>query len=190
MGLPWIRATRTSSWRANPLYAVRFFAAHGWHGSFVLGSVVLCITGGRPLRHMGHSARAPRLAWYSCVFPALLLTTSGRARSSSSAEAARTLLRDGAGAVALSDGRARDARDGRALAALISGGSRSRARRAARVLPRVTIVHTRANGGQIYVPEVKRMLMIALRSRFVLGFRESSNLAAAYGIARSRARWG
>jgi KUP system potassium uptake protein len=45
---------------ASPHYAVRFFAAHGWHGFIVLGSVVLCITGGEALyADMGHFGRKP-----------------------------------------------------------------------------------------------------------------------------------
>jgi KUP system potassium uptake protein len=50
-------------------------------------------------------------------------------------------------------------------------------------LPRVTIVHTSGvTEGQIYVPEVNWLLMVACVA-LVLGFRESSALADAYGIA-------
>jgi KUP system potassium uptake protein len=49
--------------------------------------------------------------------------------------------------------------------------------------PRVTIVHTsRSEVGQIYVPEVNQALAVAC-ILLVLGFRSSTNLAAAYGIA-------
>jgi KUP system potassium uptake protein len=49
--------------------------------------------------------------------------------------------------------------------------------------PRVTVTHTSAkNEGQIYIPEVNWLLMIACVA-LVLSFRSSSNLAAAYGIA-------
>jgi KUP system potassium uptake protein len=47
----------------------------------------------------------------------------------------------------------------------------------------VTIVHTSAtNEGQIYIPEVNQLLMVACLG-LVLAFKESSALAAAYGIA-------
>jgi KUP system potassium uptake protein len=49
--------------------------------------------------------------------------------------------------------------------------------------PRVTIIHTSGKAeGQIYVPEVNGALMVACIA-LVLGFRTSSSLAAAYGIA-------
>src|SRR5262249_18459580 len=34
---------------ASPTYAVAFFAANGWRGALILGSVVLCITGAEAL---------------------------------------------------------------------------------------------------------------------------------------------
>ena len=62
--------------------------------------------------------------------------------------------------------------------------SRSRGRRVQLgYLPRVTIVHTSGKTeGQIYIPEVNWLLMVACVA-LVLGFRASSDLAAAYGIA-------
>jgi KUP system potassium uptake protein len=46
IGLPWVVRHPEILHAANPLYGVRFFAAHGRHGFLVLGSVVLCVTGG------------------------------------------------------------------------------------------------------------------------------------------------
>jgi KUP system potassium uptake protein len=49
--------------------------------------------------------------------------------------------------------------------------------------PRVSIVHTSGDAeGQIYVPEINSILMVACVA-LVLAFRESGKLAAAYGIA-------
>jgi KUP system potassium uptake protein len=49
--------------------------------------------------------------------------------------------------------------------------------------PRFTIIHTSGTAaGQIYVPEINWALMLACVS-LVLGFKSSSNLAGAYGIA-------
>jgi len=75
MGLPWVIRHPEILSAVNPIHAVRFFANHGKHGFLVLGSVVLCITGGEALyADMGHfGVRSIRLAWYVCVFPALLL---------------------------------------------------------------------------------------------------------------------
>ena len=68
--------------------------------------------------------------------------------------------------------------------ALISGAF-SLTRQAVQLgyLPRVTIIHTSGETeGQIYIPEVNWLLMVACVA-LVLGFRESSALADAYGIA-------
>jgi KUP system potassium uptake protein len=59
----------------DPRHAVHFFGEHGRHGFVVLGSVVLVVTGGESLyTDLGHfGARPIRLAWFSLVYPALLL---------------------------------------------------------------------------------------------------------------------
>ncbi len=64
----------------NPLYAARFFHAHGKQAFVVLGSVVLAITGGEALyADMGHFGRRPiRVAWYGLVLPALVLNYFGQ----------------------------------------------------------------------------------------------------------------
>jgi len=51
-----------------------------------------------------------------------------------------------------------------------------------RFLPRLTIRHTSRHAGQIYVPAVNGLLFVAVVG-LVLGFRSSTNLASAYGIA-------
>ena len=49
--------------------------------------------------------------------------------------------------------------------------------------PRLTILHTSERAiGQIYVPFINWMLLIAIIA-LVIGFRNSDNLAGAYGIA-------
>jgi KUP system potassium uptake protein len=68
--------------------------------------------------------------------------------------------------------------------ALISGAF-SLTRQAVQLgyLPRITIVHTSGTTeGQIYIPEVNWLLMLACVA-LVLGFRSSADLADAYGIA-------
>ena len=50
-------------------------------------------------------------------------------------------------------------------------------------LPRVKVVHTSSKAeGQIYIPEINWMLMVACLA-LVLAFGSSTALAAAYGIA-------
>ena len=189
IGLPWILRHPEILRAVNPIYGVRFFARHGRHGFLVLGSVVLCITGGEALyADMGHfGPRAIRTAWGLCVFPALLINYFGQGALLLEHPAAAganpfyamvppsmlfpmVLLATAATVVASQ--------------ALISGGY-SLTRQAVQLgyLPRVTIVHTSGKTeGQIYIPEVNWALMIACVA-LVLGFRASSNLADAYGIA-------
>jgi KUP system potassium uptake protein len=167
---------------------VRFFAAHGRHGFLVLGSVVLCITGCEALyADMGHFGRRPiRVAWYACVFPALLVNYFGQgALLLAHPEAASnpfyalvppSLLYPMVVLATLATVVASQA--------LISGAF-SLTRQAVQLgyLPRFTIVHTSSKTeGQIYVPEINAILMIACLA-LVLSFKSSSNLAAAYGIA-------
>jgi KUP system potassium uptake protein len=175
----------------NPVHAVRFFAAHGWQGFVVLGSVVLVITGGEALyADMGHFGPFPiRIAWFGLVMPSLMLNYFGQG----------AWLVGHAGQAA-ADGNPFFATVPPSLIypmvllatiatiiasqALISGAF-SLTHQAVQLgfCPRVTIVHTSGESeGQIFVPEVNTALAVACVG-LVLGFKESSALAAAYGIA-------
>ncbi|MEJ7758041.1 MAG: potassium transporter Kup [Gemmatimonadaceae bacterium] len=172
----------------NPIYGARFLATHGAQGFVLLGAVVLVVTGGEALyADMGHfGARPIRLAWYYLVLPALLLNYFGQGA---------LILRDPAGAVnpffllaprfllyplvLLATMAAIIASQ-----ALISGAF-SLTHQAVQLgySPRVNIIHTsKTETGQIYIPEVNTTLMIGC-VLVVLGFRSSSALGAAYGIA-------
>jgi KUP system potassium uptake protein len=187
-GVPWIIRHPEILWAVNPIHGVRFFANHGMHGFFVLGSVVLCITGCEALyADMGHFGRhSIRLAWYACVLPALLLNYFGQGallleRPSAVSNPFYALVPSGwlYPMVGLAT-----AATVIASQALISG-SFSIARQALQLgyLPRLTVVHTSGTTeGQIYIPEVNRLLMVACVA-LVLSFKASSNLAAAYGLA-------
>lgn len=172
----------------NPVYAWRFFAENNIHGLVVLGSVVLCITGGEALyADMGHFGPNPiRTSWFAFVFPALLLNYFGQGallldHPELSANpfyelVPRIILYP---MVALST-----------MATIIASqamisGAFSLTRQAVQMgyCPRVTIIHTSANTeGQIYIPEINRIMMVVCIG-LVLAFRSSSGLAAAYGIA-------
>jgi KUP system potassium uptake protein len=64
----------------NPWYGIRLFADHGVTAFFVLGGVVLVVTGAEALyADLGHFGRQPiRLAWFVVVLPALLLNYFGQ----------------------------------------------------------------------------------------------------------------
>ena len=66
----------------NPAWAARFFIDHAWGGIFILGAVVLAVTGGEAIyTDMGHFGPRPvRYAWYCVVLPSLMLNYLGQAR--------------------------------------------------------------------------------------------------------------
>jgi KUP system potassium uptake protein len=172
----------------NPWHAVRFVAADGWRAFLVLGAIVLAVTGAEALyADMGHFGRRPiRLVWFVLVLPALLLNYFGQGALVLRVPEAvanpfyllapRSLLYP---LLALATVAAVIASQ-----ALISGAF-SLAQQSIQLgyLPRLTIVHTsRSEFGQIYVPEVNAALAAGCLL-LVVGFRSSSGLGAAYGIA-------
>ncbi len=176
-------------WAAlNPWHAIEFFSRNGLQGFLVLGSVVLCITGGEALyADMGHFGRRPiRLAWYGLVFPALLLNYFGQgalllAKGSAVSHpffelAPSWMLYPLVGLATLATIIASQA--------LISGAF-SLTHQASQLgyLPRFNIIHTsEEQAGQIYIPQVN-VALGALCLMLVLGFQSSSALAGAYGLA-------
>ena len=174
----------------NPYWAAQFFVDHTWGGVFILGAVILAVTGGEAIyTDMGHfGARPIRYAWYFFVLPSLMLNYLGQ------------------GALVLEDPAA--IRNpfyvgvpewGRwpmlvlatmatviASQAVITGGF-SVVRQAMQLgyIPRMRIKHTsRDTIGQIYIPAVNWSMMVIVIA-LVLGFRSSSSLATAYGISVS-----
>jgi KUP system potassium uptake protein len=172
----------------NPLHGFHFFTRHGIGGFVVLGAVVLAVTGTEALyADMGHFGRRPiRLAWFVMVFPALLLNYFGQGalllQDPTAAEnpfyllAPRVLLYP---MIALATGAAVIASQ-----ALISGAfSITQQCIQLGYCPRMSIVHTsHTEHGQIYIPSVNRALMVGCLL-IVFGFRSTTALGAAYGIA-------
>jgi KUP system potassium uptake protein len=172
----------------NPMYAFNFIQTHTGLAFLALGSVVLAVTGGEALyTDMGHFGRFPiRLAWFGFVMPALVLNYFGQgALLLAEPEAIISpffhLAPDWAlvPMVALAT-----VATVIASQAVISGAF-SVARQSIQMglLPRMQIVHTSGKEeGQIYVPFTNWTLYLAVVA-LVIGFKNSSNLAAAYGIA-------
>jgi KUP system potassium uptake protein len=173
----------------SPLHAVRFFLRHGKASFIVLGSVVLAITGGEALyADMGHfGARSIRLAWYGLVMPALVLNYFGQgALLLQKPEAAGNpfFAMVPAGGLTYALVALSTVATVIASQALISGAF-SLTHQATQLgyLPRVSIKHTSSHTeGQIYIGSVNWALAVCCLA-LVLGFRESSRLASAYGIA-------
>ena len=80
LGIMWIVREPAVLGAISPVHGARFFLNNGATGYWVLGSVVLVITGAEALyADMGHFGRRPiRLGWFAIVFPALLLNYFGQ----------------------------------------------------------------------------------------------------------------
>jgi KUP system potassium uptake protein len=173
----------------SPHHAWNYFARHGWAGTHILASVILAVTGGEALyADMGHFGVHPiRRAWLWMVFPSLVLSYFGQGahalrEPASIANPFFSMAPGGAAKVALVA--LSSAAAVIASQALISGAfSLTRQAMQLGFFPRVRVLHTaRHTEGQIYVPEINYMLGFGCIV-LVLVFRESTRLAAAYGIA-------
>ena len=172
----------------NPVWGVAFLITNPLLGFLSLGSVVLVITGGEALyADMGHFGRRPiQLAWFVMVLPALLINYFGQgalllADPATIANPFYLLAPNWAlyPLVLLST-----AATIIASQAVISGAfSITLQAMQLGYLPRFQVRHTsESEMGQIYLPAINWLLLAAVIAA-VLGFRSSSNIAAAYGIA-------
>ncbi|HXT04711.1 MAG TPA: potassium transporter Kup [Casimicrobiaceae bacterium] len=172
----------------DPMYAARFIVDNTEVAFVAFGAVVLAVTGVEALyADMGHFGKSPiRRAWLLFVMPALVLNYFGQAG---------LILRDAAAIqnpfyllapewlrvplLVLATAAAIIASQ-----AVISGAfSLTRAAIQMGYCPRLTILHTSERAiGQIYIPFINWMLLAAIVG-LVVGFRNSDNLAGAYGIA-------
>ena len=173
----------------NPYYAIQFLYHNGIAGFFVLSEVILCATGGEALyADMGHLGRKPILQAWSFVFVALVLCYCGQ------------------GAFLLHGPKPHNALFGMVLheapilyipflvlsilatiiasQAMISGMfSIVYQGITTRILPLFKVEYTSTEiRSQIYIGFVNWFLLVSVL--FVMyHFRESNNLAAAYGLA-------
>jgi KUP system potassium uptake protein len=172
----------------SPYYAWEFFHINQFEGFKVLGAVFLVVTGGEALyADIGHFGMRPiRAAWFVVVLPALLINYMGQGA---------LLLRHPTASVnpfySMASGWTLYPVIVLAtLAAIMASqavitGAFSLTLQAIQLgfCPRLRIEHTSSEQkGQIYIPAVNWVLMISTIV-LVLGFRSSSNLAAAYGVA-------
>src|ERR1700726_3034278 len=172
----------------NPLLAVSFMLHHGIIGFVTLGAVFLAVTGAEALyADLGHFGKRPiQTAWLFIVLPSLALNYLGQ------------------GALVIADPKAVEnpfflmfpdwalipmvalatAATGIASQAVITGAySLTRQAIHLGLLPRFEIRHTsEAHSGQIFMPRVNRMLLIAV-VLLVLMFKSASALASSYGIS-------
>lgn len=172
----------------NPYYAVYFLTHHGHIALVVMGSAFLAVTGAEALYvDLGHFGRKPiQVAWLYLVFPALVLNYLG--------QGALVMLNP----AALDNPFYMMAPNGLlvplillAMAATIIAsqavitGAFSVTRQAIQLgmLPRLEIRHTSLQeAGQIFIPKINRILLCTVLLLCII-FRNSSNLASAYGIS-------
>jgi KUP system potassium uptake protein len=172
----------------NPWYSWQFFIEHKTAAWLTLGAVVLCVTGGEALyADMGHFGKRPiRYGWFALVWPALFINYLGQGALVLADPAAiknpfylmapswaliPLIVLATAAAIIASQ-------------AVISGAF-SLTKQAIQLgyLPRFAIQYTSEKEmGQIYVPFVNWGLLVGIIVLVVI-FKNSSNLAAAYGIA-------
>src|ERR1700712_4000442 len=172
----------------NPLHAVSFMVQHGVIGFVTLGAVFLAVTGAEALyADLGHFGKRPiQTAWLFIVLPSLALNYLGQ------------------GALVIANPRAVEnpfflmfpdwallpmvclatAATVIASQAVITGAySLTQQAIQLGLLPRFEIRHTsESHSGQIYIPRITMLLLIAVML-LVLLFRSSSALASAYGIS-------
>lgn len=173
----------------NPLYGVDFLINHGWLGFFTLSEVILCATGGEALyADMGHLGRKPiTYAWFFVII-ALVLNYMGQGAYMLTHKSSHNLL---FGMVfqqtavlyipflVLS-----------IMATVIASqamisGIFSIVYQAInlRILPLMRIDFTSSRmKGQIYISSVNWFLLFFI-VLIILEFKDSSSLAAAYGLA-------
>src|ERR1700760_161529 len=172
----------------NPAFAVSFMLHHGMIGFVTLGAVFLAVTGAEALyADLGHFGKKPiQTAWLFIVLPSLALNYLGQ------------------GAIVIADPKAIEnpfflmfpdwalipmvalATVATVIASqAVITGAYSLTRQAIQLglMPRFEVRHTsEVHSGQIYIPRINRMLLIAVML-LVLMFKSSSALASAYGIS-------
>ena len=174
----------------NPLWAARFFAENGWHGIFILGAVVLAVTGGEALyADMGHFGATPiRHGWYFFVLPCLVLNYMGQgALVLEHPEAVSNPFFQSVPSWALYPMIVLATMAAVIASQSVITGAFSVSRQAMQLgyIPRMRIKHTSHDTiGQIYIPGINWGLAVMVFG-LVLAFRSSSNLAVAYGISVS-----
>ena len=172
----------------NPWHVVLLFQQHLLIAFIALGSVVLALTGAEALyADMGHFGKRPiRIAWTAFVSPALVLNYFGQGALVLQEPSAMEnplyrmvppiallpmILLAGMATVIASQ-------------AVISGAfSVTRMAFQLKLVPRIPTIHTSVSEeGQIYIPFINWTLFVAVLA-LVVGFGESSDLAAASGVA-------
>ncbi|MDP1742370.1 MAG: potassium transporter Kup [Polaromonas sp.] len=188
LGIPHIWAHPEVLGAVSPHHALRFIFQHPGTTFVLLGALVLCVTGTEALyADLGHFGKKPiRMAWFVLVMPALLINYFGQGAmliytpesvtnpfylmAPKWALVPLVILATAATVIA-------------SQALLSAAFSVSKQAIQLGYLPRMQIRHTSVHEtGQVYIPAVNWSLFAAIVVAVAL-FKNSTNLAAAYGIA-------
>ena len=191
MGAVWIAKSPEVLIALSPLTALGFIVAHPMTAFLAMGAVVLAVTGGEALyADMGHFGRkAVTKGWFVIVYPALLLNYLGQGALLLGTNTSENVLNTYfhlfpswavTPVVVLAT-----------LATFIASqsviaGAFSLTRQAVRLgyLPRLRIVHTSDEAGQVYIGGLNWTMYVAVIV-LVIAFGSSTRLSGAYGMAES-----
>jgi KUP system potassium uptake protein len=172
----------------SPAYGVLLLAHRPGVALAILGGVFLAMTGGEALyADMGHFGKTPvRIAWFVLVWPALMLNYLGQGALLLTDPAAAHLTLYAmfpAAGVPFMVLLATAATIIASQATITGAFSVTRQAIQLDLLPRLRVMQTSASEhSQIYVPIVNAVVLVAV-CVFVLAFRSSAALGAAYGAA-------
>ncbi|MGN6621348.1 MAG: potassium transporter Kup [Sphingomonas sp.] len=181
----------------SPLYGIRFVLHHGLTGFFVLGAMSLTVAGAEAMTaYMGGFGRAAiRQGWFAVVFPALMLNYFGQA----------AVALDALQGSAIRNGQFLNAdwfflmapvplRMPLVLLAIVTtiiasqaviSGTYSLTQQAIQLglLPRLRVRRSLSpNAPRLYLPAINWLLLAGILL-LIVQFRNSTDMAAAYGIA-------
>lgn len=173
----------------NPYYAIDFLSTNGLVGFFVLSEVTLCCTGGEALyADMGHLGREPILKAWRLIFFALVFNYLGQGafliRNPDSKNILFEMINNQAGIIFIPFLVLSIVATVIASQSMISGVfSIVYQGITTRIMPMLKIDYTSGKlKSQIYISTINWMLMISVLYMIFI-FKESSRLAAAYGLA-------
>lgn len=173
----------------NPYYAIKFMLTHGIAGFFVLSEVILCATGGEALyADMGHLGKVPIIRAWSLVFFALFFNYLGQGAFLALHPHAKNILFE------MIQSQAHFLYIPFLFLSIVATIIASQAMISGmfsivyqgittRIMPMFKVSYTSAEmRTQIYIATVNWFLLVFVLAAMAL-FKESSNLAAAYGFA-------
>ncbi|KAJ4720357.1 Potassium transporter [Melia azedarach] len=172
----------------NPFYIITYFIRNGKQAWISLGGVIMCITGTEAMfADLGHfNVRAIQISFSGIVFPALLAAYSGQASylTKHPENVENTFYDSIPGPLYWPTFVVAVLAAIIASQAMISGGFSIIAQSLSLgCFPRVKVVHTSPkHEGQVYIPEINYLLMIAC-VLVTVSFKTTEHIGNAYGIA-------